>query len=246
LEDNMTNGPDTSDLPMRDEAKLVTAAALYLLPLTIGLRAEPLGPNYLLMIGLMAISVSKVVHLREAVIERGRYPAKLLALDLALVGVLLVMFQLVARPTSLTPSVTWSFERFLANTPLQVQESEHALLLGWRVFWLGGIVLFLLIMGWTWVAETTLRLRRRSPKRYWAGWLSGLAIAGTMFVRSLTSTPQATFDWYRVVAFSGLGPVVFLVFELLEDRLFERCEETHAGAQPAHAAEEPEQAPGGR
>jgi len=230
----MTGPVDSDRLPLSEEAKLLTAAALYLLPLTIGLRAEPLGPNFILMLGLMAISVSKVLHLRQAVVKGRSYPPSLMATDFAIVLVLLGMFQLVARPLSLAPSYLWNLPGFLTpeNDP---NIKEATLLRGWKVFWSLGMALFGLIILWTTVAQRTLQIKRHTPVRYWIAWIAGLVLSAVMLHRTLTNDPQGVFAWYRWVAFAGLLPLAFLLLEFFDEDLFDGpCD--HRAPRPPEAA----------
>ncbi len=218
--------PPTQDIEMtRTEAKLLTVAALYLLPITIGLRTDGFGPNYLIMMGLLAITVSKVVHLREAVVLSRAYPRSLMYVDFSLVLLLIAMFQCLARPHSLNIDL-WSPDGYRAS--LALQSDEASLRNTWMLFWSLGILLFILIPIWTYVARRSQNLRRVGEWRYWFGWFIGALVSGVMLCHSVSASFEEAFAWYRIAAPIALLPFVFLFLELREEKLFESIPATAA------------------
>jgi hypothetical protein len=212
----------------RTNAKLLTVAALYLLPITVGLRVEGIGPGFFLMVALVAISVSKVIHLREAVILKGIYPAGVLLADLSLILLLTVMFQTLAKPTGVA-SYLWLRPSIPA---IPTADNLYGLLRNsWALFWVCGILLFLLIPVWTSALYCATHLTRKKLGRYILGWALGGLVSIVMLVLTWAAPVESTFAVYRVVApVAALLAVLFLGLEVIEDKLFESAPNQDARA----------------
>ncbi len=213
------NPPDGKESD-RAKATLLTTGALYLFPVTIGLKVDGFGPSYLLMLALAAVAISKVVHLREAVTDTDSYPPQLVLVDLVIILALLVMFQLLARPFSLGTDL-WH-----AATPsdsVRPDTSDATFVRGAKVFWSLIILLFVVLIPlWTWVSWHYQGLRRHSLWRYVLGWTIGAALSGVMLHTAIYGTVPELVQRYKVAGPVSMVSLLFLALEVLEGSKFER------------------------
>jgi hypothetical protein len=204
----------------RAHITLLTVGALYFIPITVGLRLEGFGPMYLLMLGLAAVAISKVVHLREAVTDTDTYPPQLVLVDLIIILALLIMFHLLVRPFSLGTG-HWG-----AGTPSELVEpdtSEAAFVSGAKVFWGLIILLFaVLIPLWTWVSWHYQGLRRHHLWSYILGWTIGSVLSGFMLHAAFSLPASELIRRYKVAGWVSLVSLIFLAFEILQGSKFAR------------------------
>lgn len=202
--------------------KFLTVAALYVLPMTIGLRSESslFSPSNILMLALDLLAVSRIMNIRAVVAKKDAYHPSVMFVDLVVILILAVMFHCLARPFIVS---AWLVDFDTFRTPILSQPHEPpAIRNTWLVFWVCAFVLFISIAVWTHYVRTHHRLKRVKERRYEFGWVAGLLVSLAMSILSALVTPQSLYVWYGLAAMVGLGLMVyFFVKEINQDELYE-------------------------
>lgn len=203
------------------QAKFFTVAALYILPITIGLRSESslLSPNNILMLALNILAISRIMNVRQAV-RTDEYNHWVMSVDIVMVLLLAVMFHCLARPAVVGQ---WLVDFAAFKTPRLPQVYEVAAIKNtWQLFWGSSILFFILLAVWTGLVYKFHGLKRKNLWRYAVGWALGGLVSLAMLIFSTVFDAEATYKIYFFVAV-GLSGVTawFFLREMKQGDLFE-------------------------